>query len=158
MAETLGSLIDKMTIKDLREYHLQESLRLKTNKFPAADTRRMIALVQRQKKRMLREIETFILAAAAGRVALRDEKLKMYNAAADMNRIPQLATVAEAISCLAQKNTELWHLEDQARRKDVTLAFIGSIKKKIDLANQQRNDLIDRIDALLEETLSKRRK
>jgi len=158
MAETLGSLIDKLTIKDLREYHLSESLRLKTNKFSVADTRRMIELVRRQKKRMLVEIEAFVAAAAAGKAALRDEKLKMYNAVADMNRIPRLTSVGEAISCLAQKNSELWHLEDQARRKDVTLAFIGSIKRKIDLANQQRNDLIDRIDALLEETLKKRRK
>jgi hypothetical protein len=75
-----------------------------------------------------------------------------------MDRIPDLRSVAEAISALAQKNSQLWHLEDEARRTDVSLSFIGSVKKKIDLTNQQRNDLIDRIDLLLEGTIAKARK
>ena len=60
-----------------------------------------------------------------------------------------MKSIAKAVSCLAEKNLELWHLEDEARRRDVGDAYIGRIKRKIDLANQQRNDLIDKVDELL---------
>jgi hypothetical protein len=153
MAETLGTLIDKLTIKQLREHNLKEMLKAKTRKFPASRINRMIGLLRSQKKDMVREIENFIGLAAKGRVTIRDEKLKLYNSPSDMNRIPEFHEIGEAISCLAQKNGELWRLEDEARRKDVTLSYIGRIKGKIDFANQQRNDLIDKIDELLEQKI-----
>lgn len=154
MAETLGSLIDKLTIKDLREFHLKEMISRKDTKFTPAELKAKVALLQKQKKQLMDEIEAFVCAAAQGRISLKDEKLKLYNPRAQMDRIPKMTRVAEAIAALSDKNSELWHLEDEARRTDVSLEFIGSVKRKIDLANQQRNDIIDRIDCLLEETLA----
>ncbi|MDD5348392.1 MAG: DUF4254 domain-containing protein, partial [Candidatus Omnitrophica bacterium] len=81
-----------------------------------------------------------------------------YNPREAMGRILRSSSIAEAISALAQKNIELWHLEDEARRKDVTLSYVGQVKGKIDLANQQRNDLIDRIDELFEQAIKKARR
>jgi hypothetical protein len=153
MAETLGSLIDKLTIKDLREFHLKEMLDSKERKFSVREIKSKIALLHKQKKTLTHEIGVFVALASQGKIQVRDDKLKIYNAINDMNRIPQYARIGEAISGLAQKNLELWHLEDQARRKDVTLAYIGQIKKKIDITNQQRNDHIDKIDLMLEESL-----
>jgi penicillin-binding protein-related factor A (putative recombinase) len=55
------------------------------------------------------------------------------------------------------KNLELWNLEDEARRKDVKLSYIGEIKRKIDLCNQQRNDYMDKIDELLAKKIMERK-
>ncbi|MFH0922410.1 MAG: DUF4254 domain-containing protein [Fibrobacterota bacterium] len=46
-------------------------------------------------------------------------------------------------------NYELWHQEDQARRKDVDAGVIAGVKRAIDGLNQQRNDAIERIDDYL---------
>ena len=110
--------------------------------------------LKRQKDEIVKEIDAFVLAAINGKLNLRDEKLKIYNDLKDVGRIIITKSMGQAISGLAQANLKLWHLEDEARRKDVTLSYIGKIKKLIDPANQQRNDYIDRIDQLLEEKIS----
>ncbi|MEF2231352.1 MAG: DUF4254 domain-containing protein [Pseudodesulfovibrio sp.] len=46
-------------------------------------------------------------------------------------------------------NFRLWHVEDRARRKDVEAAVIADCKYAIDKLNQQRNDLIERVDECL---------
>ncbi len=51
-----------------------------------------------------------------------------------------------------EQNYRLWHEEDIARRRDVSDAEIAGVKRRIDRLNQQRNDLIERMDdALIEE-------
>lgn len=47
---------------------------------------------------------------------------------------------------LAYKNYLLWHEEDKARRTDVTDGAIAAVKRAIDKLNQQRNDMIERLD------------
>lgn len=47
---------------------------------------------------------------------------------------------------LAWRNYSLWHEEDKARRTDVDDAMIAQVKRNIDRFNQQRNDLIERLD------------
>lgn len=153
MAETLGSLIDKFTIKEIRRYHLKEMLKAKDKKFRADVINAKISLLEKQIKVMAEEIDGFVRAAVKGKICLRDEKLKIYNTVEYMNNIPQFADIGPAISGLARKNLELWHLEDEARRKDAALDYIGRIKRKIDFTNQQRNDLIDKIDELFEKKI-----
>src|ERR1700761_9436287 len=46
-------------------------------------------------------------------------------------------------------NFDLWHEEDQARDPRATPEKIVRIKRAIDRLNQQRNDLMERIDQLL---------
>lgn len=46
-------------------------------------------------------------------------------------------------------NFRLWHVEDRARRKDVDAKVIADCKYAIDKLNQQRNDLIERVDECL---------
>lgn len=46
-------------------------------------------------------------------------------------------------------NFLLWHVEDEARRRDVGDAVIAQCKRDIDKLNQRRNDLIEKIDHCL---------
>jgi hypothetical protein len=46
-------------------------------------------------------------------------------------------------------NFDLWHQEDAARDPLATDATIAQVKHAIDALNQQRNDLVEQLDALL---------
>lgn len=153
MAETLGSLIDKLGIKSMKEFHIKKMLQSKKAKFTKCQLKDKLQILRKQKRYLFKEIEEFIVEASEGRIVLRDEKLKLYNKLHLIGRIGNINSISKTIDRLTKRNLELWHLEDEARREDLSLSCIGSIKKKIDIANQQRNDLIDKIDELFEQKL-----
>ena len=150
MAETLGSLIDKLSIKNLRYWHLDEAAQARD----ASDLQKQelmdkMELVDRQRKELLEEIDVFLSSALAGEVRIRDEKVKLYKnlnvtSAEDVNRL------GEAVSKLAMSNIKLWHLEDEVRREDLPDADVVKTKRKIDTNNQERNNFMDKVDEILE--------
>lgn len=156
MAETLGSLMDKLTIKSIREFYLKKGINSKKTKFTKQQLQEKLNLLRKQKKLLINEIEEFIISSLNSKRQLREEKLKLYNHPDDIGKIGKIFKVSKAIDGLSKKNLELWQLEDEARRKDVPLEYIGKVKRKIDLANQQRNDFIDKIDELFEKKLLKK--
>ena len=150
MAETLGSLIDKLSIKNLRYWHLDEDAQDKDASDPHKEelTAKM-KLVDRQRKELLEEIDGFLEAAFAGKVRIRDEKVKLYK---NLNVISSedLNHLGETVSKLAMSNIKLWHLEDEVRREDLPDADIVKIKRTIDTNNQERNNFMDKVDEILE--------
>ena len=155
MAETLGSLVDKLAIKSIREFHIKKILQSVKLGVSKKELNNKFKILISQKKALIKEIQEFIVAAANDKVILREDKLKLYNKPDIVGKIGKVKSVAEAIDSLAKKNLQLWNLEDEARRQDKPLSYIGRIKQKIDISNQQRNDLIDAVDELLEKIIRK---
>jgi len=79
MAETLGTLIDKLTIANIRLWHLEDVRRDRSlpdkDRLAAADA---IAEVNRQRNDLMDEIDEFLYRAAHGQVRLKAPKVKIY--------------------------------------------------------------------------------
>ena len=142
MAETLGSLVDKLSIKNLRIWHLDEALgdeEISASKREELKAKRDLADSQ---------VNGFLGAALKGEVRIRDEKIKMYTNT-NVSCSDGIKELGEAVSELAFRNIKLWHLEDEVRRTDLPDSTIVQTKRKIDTTNQERNDLMDRVDKIL---------
>ena len=149
MAETLGSLVDKLSIKNLRLWHLDELLEEKTGSDAKLDElQAKRELVLKQSRDLMDEINGYFAAALEGKVKIRDEKIKMY---ANKNVKPSdaIKELGQAISELSLRNIRCWHLEDEVRREDIPDSEIVQLKRKIDATNQERNDLMDKVDEIL---------
>jgi hypothetical protein len=47
-------------------------------------------------------------------------------------------------------NFDLWHIEDEARAPDASEAEIARVKRQIDRTNQQRSDLVEKLDSAIQ--------
>lgn len=147
MAETLGSLMDKLSIKNIRLWHLDEA------KGITEGYKEKKELVQKQRDRLILEIDEFVQAGLQGKVSLREEKVKLYNKPEDKGLFGYVSRIGEAMNQLALENIRLWHLEDDIREEGIADSRIADLKREIDRANQRRNDLIDKVDELFEKSL-----
>ena len=136
MAETLGSLCDKLTIVKLKQYHSEDPARL--------------ASLDGQALQLQREVDEFLAAALAGDIPpgrLTFAANKVYkrdgNAVADVT-----GTVGAIVSQLADVNCRLWHQQEK-------VYDIGSVPaegkdplvRSLALLNLERTRCIDAIDA-----------
>ena len=62
-------------------------------------------------------------------------------------------TIGELVAALCQTNMMLWREEDKARVPDDLQ--VAQAKRNVDKLNQQRNDLIEKIDDFFVQTLAK---
>ena len=148
MAETLGSLVDKLSIKNLRIWHLDEALEQK-NRSDYAELKARRDLADKQRQNLVNEINDFLVSAFKGEVCIRDEKIKLY-ANTNVSSSDSIKKLGEAVSELAIRNIKLWHCEDEVRRTDLADVEIVKIKRRIDTTNQERNDLMDKVDEILQ--------
>ena len=150
MAETLGSLIDKLSIKNLRYWHLDEDSQARVASDPQKqELMAKMELVDRQRKELLEEVDIFLTSALAGKVRIRDEKVKLYKNR-NVTSAEGVNNLGEAVSKLAMSNIKLWHLEDEVRREDLPDIDVVKTKRKIDTNNQERNNFMDKVDEILE--------
>ena len=153
MAETLGSLVDKLSIKNLRIWHLEEALEKDSG---SEELKAKRDLADKQRQNLVEEINGFLVSALQGKVCIRDEKIKMYTNT-NVSSSDSIKKLGEAVSELAFRNIKLWHCEDEVRRTDLADSEIVKIKRRIDTTNQERNDLMDKVDEILQvESESKR--
>ena len=155
MAETLGSLVDKLAIKNLRHWHLNETMQaVSVSHSENEELKAKIDLVDRQRKELSEEIDAFLVAALAGEVRIRDEKVKLYKNL-NVESSDSLRQLGKAVDELAMSNIKLWHLEDEVRREDLPDSKIVKTRRSIGTTNQERNNLMDKVDEIIENAVKK---
>ena len=156
MAETLGSLIDKLSIKNLRYWHLDELIQQEnSSNLKTEELKAKLIIVENQRKDLLNEIDIFLAAALAGEVKVCDEKVKLYRNT-NVSSLENVSKLGEAVSELAMSNTRIWHLEDEVRREDLLDSEVVKLKRKIDQNNQERCNLVDKVDEILQQATNQK--
>ena len=135
MAETLGSLCDKLTIVKLKHWHTKDEERLQS--------------LTEQEKQLQDEINEFVGAAVAGRIPI--ERLtfaanKVYKK--EGNRTADIkGSVGEIFSLLADINCRLWHVQDKVYDfEKIPVEEKDAVAKQLAILNLERTQCIDEID------------
>jgi hypothetical protein len=135
MAETLGSLCDKLTIVKLKQWHSEDEIRLKS-----------LAV---QEKQLQQEMNEFISAAISGQIPsdrLTFASNKVYKK--EGNYVPDvLGSIGEIFSQLAHVNCNLWHEQEKVYEfEKVAESEKDRVVKQLAILNLERNKCIDGID------------
>jgi len=142
MAETLGTLCDKLTIVKLKQFHTKDIERLES--------------LTHQETQLCEEIDTFIYDAAKGKIP--QEKLvfssnKIYNKKG--NEIPEITgTISTVFAELAKVNCDLWHEQEKVYEfEKVPSDEKNKVVKRLAILNLQRTQCIDKIDRSLQQMI-----
>ena len=135
MAETLGSLCDKLATVKLKLWHTDDPDRLES--------------LTEQERQLHQEIDEFIASAIAGEIPI--ERLtfaanKVYKK--DGNVVPEFnGTLGEMFSQLAHTNCKLWHVQEKVYEfEDVPPEQKDAVIKELAIVNLERNQSIDQLD------------
>lgn len=135
MAETLGTLADKLTTVKLKLWHTDDPERTRS--------------LEVQQKQLQDEINEFVVDALSGNIPV--ERLtfsanKVYKK--DGNAVPEFqGTIGEMFSQLAHVNTRLWHVQEKVYEfEHVPMAEKDEVVKQLAIVNLERNQCIDRLD------------
>jgi hypothetical protein len=135
MAETLGTLADKLITVKLKLWHTEDEER--------------IASLEAQEKQLKDEIDEFVAAAMSGRIPI--EKLtfaanKVYKK--DGNAISDFSgSIGELFSQLAETDCRLWHIQEKVYEfEQIPVAEKDEVIKELAVVNLERNQCIDRLD------------
>ena len=139
MAETLGSLCDKLTIVKLKQYH--------------CDSEEKAASLARQAQQLAGEIDSFVGDAVSGRIPsdrLSFAANKVYKPEGnELASVPE-GSIGEAFAELAKVNCDLWHEQEKVYVfESVPVAEKDAVVKQLALLNLRRNQCIDAIDRAL---------
>ena len=135
MAETLGSLCDKLATVKLKLWHTEDAERLQS--------------LQAQEKQLHQEIDEFMSAAISGDIPI--ERLtfaqnKVYKK--EGNVVPEFSgTLGENFAQLAQTVCRLWHVQESVYEFEaVPMDQKDAVIKELAIVNLERNQCIDRLD------------
>lgn len=87
---------------------------------------------------------------------------KMYNNISEWHKTDNFihettnTSLNNLITLLGRYNYELWHQEDIARDTNATDSEIAQVKRNIDKLNQNRNDMIEKVDEKISEILTEK--
>lgn len=139
MAETLGSLCDKLSIVKLKQYHCDDEQKARS--------------LSLQEIQLSREIDDFMGDAISGETPL--ERLtfsanKVYKQTGNELRPVPDTSIGEAFSELAKVNCDLWHEQEKVYEFEcVPVEGKNVVVKQLALLNLRRNQCIDAIDKML---------
>lgn len=147
MAETLGSLCDKLTIVKLKQYHSEDKDRLES--------------LSLQENKLQAEINQFIESAKTGAIQLENLTFasnKVYKK--EGNFVSEVeGNIGEVFSELAKVNCELWHEQEKVYEfEKVDASEKDNVVKKLATLNLSRNKCIDKIDKTFQLIISKMHK
>jgi hypothetical protein len=135
MAETLGTLADKLTTVKLKLWHTDDPERARS--------------LKAQEKQLQDEINEFVTAAISGDIPI--ERLtfaanKVYkkegNVVADFE-----GTIGKIFSQLAETNCRLWHVQERVYEfEKVPMPEKNGLIKQLAIVNLERNQCIDKLD------------
>ena len=142
MAETLGSLCDKLTIVKLKQFHSVDMLRLES--------------LACQETQLCEEIDAFLHDAVKGEIP--HERLvfssnKIYKKKG--NEIDEITgTISDIFSELAKANCDLWHVQEKVYEfENVPPEEKDNVVKRLALLNLRRTQCIDEIDKKLQDMI-----
>lgn len=135
MAETLGSLCDKLTVVKLKQFHSDDQDRLRS--------------LAKQERQLHDEMDEFLAAAIAGQIPLDRltfDANKVYKK--EGNVVPNVSgSIGEVFSRLSQVNCTLWHEQEKVYEFEKVLPDEkDQVVKQLALLNLERNQCIDQID------------
>jgi hypothetical protein len=147
MAETLGTLADKLTTVKLKLWHTDDPDRTEN--------------LKRQEKQLQDEMDELVRAAITGEIPI--ERLtfaanKVYKK--DGNEMRDFAgTVGQLFSHLAEVNCRLWHVQEKVYEfEQVPMQEKDEVIKQLAIVNLERNQCIDELDTEFRKSIESLRK
>lgn len=135
MAETLGTLCDKLTTVKLKLWHTDDPARLES--------------LAAQEKQLNQEINELVSAAISGEIP--PERLtfaanKVYKK--DGNTVPDFrGSMGETFGQLAETVCRLWHVQENVYDfEKIPVEEKDALVKQLAIVNLERNQCIDRLD------------
>ncbi len=145
MAETLGSLCDKLTIVKLKQWHTEDGARLEN--------------LAQQAEQLSGEIDAFFDAAVSGRVEqdrLRFASHKVFDGHVE-GRVAE--TIGQLFADLAHINCELWHEQEkvyEVQKRPESQIDAVSVMGRLGELNLHRTRCIDALDQTLSSAVASR--
>jgi hypothetical protein len=143
MAETLGSLCDKLTIVKLKQFHSEDEARLQS--------------LEQQEQQLQAEIDHFVADAIAGNIP--PEKLtysanKVYKKEGNETRDIS-GQIGGVFAELAKVNCDLWHEQEKVYEfENVPAEQKDAVVKRLAVLNLERNKCIDAIDRQFQSSIT----
>ena len=143
MAETLGSLVDKLSILKLKQYHSDDYNRLTS--------------LEKQELQLVGEIDEYITGVFSGEIAIERlsfESNKVYKKEGNaVNEV--VGSIGTIASNLAHINCQLWHVQEKVYKfENVPANEKNNVVKQLAVLNLERTKCIDEIDQKLVTTLN----
>jgi hypothetical protein len=150
VAETLGSLYDKLSIAKIRLETLYGRISAGVPVTQAEELSTLAFLVRRQVADLEKEIVEYKTQAFNGTITkLEEPKYKIYQG--ENPSLVKFDDVADAAFHLGKVNKTLWDLEDGRRDKSKGDAEVRQICDDVAKYNRLRNDMMDEINRLFKE-------
>jgi uncharacterized protein YigA (DUF484 family) len=135
LAETLGSLCDKLATVKLKLWHTDEPDRLES--------------LRAQEEQLQQEIDEFMGAAMAGDIPferLTFAQNKVYKK--EGNVVPEFkGTLGESFAQLAHTVCKLWHVQEKVYEFEaIPMEQKDGVIKELAIVNLERNQCIDQLD------------